>query len=179
MDPKEFEERSEKTAKRLRIIGLITLIIGIACVVTGLTDFFISMSSFGNSPKLFFLNFIGFPFIAGGAACLGIGNQRRMSMYMASQNAPVVKETTNYILDGTSDAIAKTAGKVANEINSNKGTTVEGVTANTCAKCGFTNPAGAKFCSKCGAPITKKCPYCGAENDDGAKYCNNCGKNII
>ena len=178
MDPKEFENRSEKTAKKLRIIGFICLFIGVGCVVTGLTDFFMSMSSW-DGPKLFFLNFIGFPFIAGGAACLAMGYQRKMAAYMASQNAPVAKDTANYMLDGTSDAIAKTAGKVANEINVNKGATVEGVTGNTCAKCGFTNPAGAKFCSKCGAPITKKCPYCGAENDDGAKYCNSCGKNII
>ncbi len=180
MDTNEFENRHEKTAKKLRIFGFILLFIGVGCMITGMAEFFISMSSrHGDMPDLFFLCFVGFPFIVGGAVCLSMGFQRKVNAYIVSQNAPVMKEATNYMLDGTSDAIAKTAGKVANEINQNKATAVEGVTSNTCSKCGFANPAGAKFCSKCGAPITKKCPYCGVENDDGAKFCNNCGKNII
>ena len=180
MDNKEFENRYEKTAKKLRIIGFILLLIGAACVITGMTEFFMKMSSkYGDAPSLFFLNFIGFPFLAGGGVCLIMGYQRKMNNYIISQNAPVAKDAMNYMLDGTSDAMANTAGKVANEINKNKTTSVEGVTGNTCEKCGFTNPAGAKFCAKCGAPIVKKCPYCGTQNDDGAKFCNNCGKSLF
>ena len=182
MDNKEYENRYEKTAKKLRIIGIILLIIGAGCVITAATEFFIKMSSrtFGDSPQLFFLFFVGFPFIGGGAGCLAMGLQRKMSDFAASQVAPVAKDFTNYMLDGTSDSIAKTVGKVATEINQSKNTGgVEGVTSNTCAKCGHANPVGAKFCAKCGAALSKKCPYCGAENDDGAKFCNNCGKNLF
>ena len=78
------------------------------------------------------------------------------------------------MIDGTSDSMANAAGKIAGSVSEN--TKVEGVDTNTCAKCGTLNPLGAKFCSKCGSPLTKKCPYCGAENDDAAKYCNTCGK---
>ena len=181
MDSKEYENRHEATAKKFRIIGPILLVIGIGCVITAMVDFFISMNSskFGDQPTLFFMFFVGFPFLGAGIALTALGNQRKMNSYFMSQNAPVTKDYTNYMIDGTSDAIAKTAGKVASEIHQSNNATIEGVTGNTCAKCGFTNPAGAKFCSKCGAPITKKCPYCGAENDDGAKYCNSCGKNIL
>lgn len=181
MDNNEYENRYEGTAKKFRIIGLILVLIGAGCVITAAVEFFIKMSSktFGDTPQLFFLFFVGFPFLVGGGVCLSLGYQRKMNSYIISQNAPVAKEAANYMLDGTSDAIAQTAGKVANEINKNKTTAVEGVTGNTCEKCGFTNPAGAKFCAKCGAPIVKKCPYCGTENDDGAKFCNNCGKSLF
>lgn len=180
MDSKEYENRYEGTAKNFRIIGFILLFIGLGCVIAGMTSFFLAFNSrgFGDFPDLFFLNFIGFPFLAGGGVCLTLGFQRKMNNYIVSQNAPVAKDAANYMLDGTSDAIAKTASKVASEMNLNNNGGVEGVTTNTCARCGFANPVGAKFCSKCGATLTKKCPYCGAENDDGAKYCNNCGKNI-
>ena len=180
MDNKEYENRHEATAKKFRIIGPILLVIGLGCVITAFVDFFATMNSKGfDGPSLFWLFFVGFPFIAAGISLTVLGNQRRMTSFFMSQNAPAAKDYTNYMLDGTSDTIAKTAGKVASEIHQAKAGTVEGVTGNTCAKCGFVNPAGAKFCSKCGASIVKKCPYCGAENDDGAKYCNSCGKSLL
>ncbi|HYL60346.1 MAG TPA: adenylate/guanylate cyclase domain-containing protein, partial [Candidatus Acidoferrales bacterium] len=43
-----------------------------------------------------------------------------------------------------------------------------------CSKCGFENPAAAKFCSECAAPMAAKCPRCGASNQPGAKFCNEC-----
>ena len=50
----------------------------------------------------------------------------------------------------------------------------------TCPKCGFQNPAGAKFCQNCGSPLQQqpqgiKCPKCGTVNPPGAKFCMNCG----
>ena len=50
-----------------------------------------------------------------------------------------------------------------------------------CPKCGFQNPAGAKFCANCGAPLQAQpaggvvCPKCGFQNPAGAKFCANCG----
>ena len=173
MDNKEYENRYEGTAKKFRIIGFILLTIGLACVVTGMTDFFMSVGSF-DEPKLFFLCFVGFPFAAGGGVCLMLGFTRKMNSYMVSQNAEVAKDFKNYMNNETSDSAAAAAGKIANSVVNATG--VEGVNVNTCAKCGHHNPAGAKFCAKCGAILVKKCPYCGSENDDGAKYCNSCGK---
>ena len=175
MNNSEYENKHNGTSKKLKAFGVLLLIVGLGCTIAGITDFFIHLSSHGM-PTLFFLCFIGFPCAAAGGVCLVLGYQRKMNSYIASQNAPVAKDAMNYMLDGTSDAIAKAAGKVANSIdNSSK---VEGVNFNTCSKCGHKNPAGTKFCSKCGAIIVKKCPYCGAQNDDSAQYCNSCGKNI-
>ena len=176
MDNKEYENRYQGTTRVLKIVGWILLIVGIICFITGIGSFFASMASFGSEgfemPKFFFLCFLGGPAIIGGIVCLSLGYRRKMMDYAASQAAPVAKDFTNYMLDETGDSIAN----IANKISSKRNEPIEGVTGNKCARCGFINPANAKFCSKCGAPITKICSYCGAENDDGAKYCNSCGK---
>jgi class 3 adenylate cyclase/tetratricopeptide (TPR) repeat protein len=44
-----------------------------------------------------------------------------------------------------------------------------------CSNCGSENPAGKKFCSECGAGLSRVCPQCGAENSPGAKFCGDCG----
>lgn len=44
-----------------------------------------------------------------------------------------------------------------------------------CARCGFENPAGAKFCEECGARQVRVCPACGQEAAGSAKFCSECG----
>jgi class 3 adenylate cyclase len=45
-----------------------------------------------------------------------------------------------------------------------------------CAKCGFENPDGAKFCIECASPFARRCGSCGTENPPGAKFCLECSK---
>jgi len=45
----------------------------------------------------------------------------------------------------------------------------------SCWNCGQENPAGAKFCLRCGKPQREACPECGAPVPEGAKFCANCG----
>ena len=45
----------------------------------------------------------------------------------------------------------------------------------TCASCGTENPADARFCSDCGAPLHQTCPSCGAEQPATAAFCSSCG----
>ncbi len=42
--------------------------------------------------------------------------------------------------------------------------------------CGTGNPAGAKFCLECGAPIVRRCTDCAVELPPGAKFCPECGR---
>jgi len=46
-----------------------------------------------------------------------------------------------------------------------------------CRQCGKPNPAGARFCLKCGARLTPACPNCGAELplDPDTRFCPACG----
>lgn len=177
MDNKEYEHRYDKTAKKYKIIGFLLLLVGLGCMIPAFTDFVMSMMGRKGMPTLFFLFFIGFPCLAFGMACLVRGYQKKMNAYITSQNAEAAKDFKNYMNTETADSTAEVAAKVASSVVKASG--VECVNVNTCSKCGHQNPAGAKFCAKCGAIIVKKCPYCGAENDDGAKYCNSCGKNIM
>lgn len=179
MDNEKYENKYNGTARTLRIIGWPILIIGILCMGAGMASFFVGMTN-QEMPQLFFLCFIGAPVMMGGIVCLSLGYRKKMGEFMATQTAPVAKDFTNYMLDNTSDSLANTFGKISAAVNKNKpNSQVEGVTANTCAKCGHVNPADSKFCAKCGAPLVKKCPHCGADNDDGAKFCNNCGKELF
>lgn len=43
-----------------------------------------------------------------------------------------------------------------------------------CASCGSDNPAGAKFCIECAAPLPRRCTSCGTENPPQAKFCAEC-----
>src|SRR5262249_50969678 len=45
----------------------------------------------------------------------------------------------------------------------------------SCASCGRTNPAGARFCGGCGAALAPRCPACGAESQPDARFCIACG----
>src|SRR5947208_771103 len=46
-----------------------------------------------------------------------------------------------------------------------------------CESCGYGNREGARFCSGCGAPLsrTATCPSCGAEHPSGERFCDECG----
>lgn len=54
-----------------------------------------------------------------------------------------------------------------------------------CAKCGTQNPAGAKFCSSCGAAqqapgaASVECPSCHAQVQAGTKFCSSCGHSLV
>ena len=54
-----------------------------------------------------------------------------------------------------------------------------------CAKCGTQNPAGAKFCSNCGATqqapehASVECPSCHAQVQGGSKFCATCGTSLV
>ena len=43
-----------------------------------------------------------------------------------------------------------------------------------CAKCGFDNPDGMKFCGQCATPLVLVCRNCHFENPSGFKFCGQC-----
>ena len=145
----------------LRILAIFLILAAITCFVFGILSF-----EERDIPEMPFLLPIGIFIMFGGFVLLGI------SIIKSKQK--IIEKKMN---DFKEEQLAKNFDDET-YINLNNSNVVEGVTGNTCAKCGFINPSDAKFCNKCGATLTKKCPYCGAENDDGARYCKTCGKNI-
>ena len=45
-----------------------------------------------------------------------------------------------------------------------------------CFKCQHVNPAGAKFCEECAAPLARTCTHCGQPLSPTAKFCPECGQ---
>jgi hypothetical protein len=48
-----------------------------------------------------------------------------------------------------------------------------------CGNCGATTGTGYRYCSKCGADLSRGCSSCGAElKDNTAQFCYRCGKSV-
>lgn len=71
------------------------------------------------------------------------------------------------------------AGAMSNAMNQKPSESSGDVTKTNCIKCGAQMPAGAKFCSECGAKQEKqKCVKCQTELPPGTKFCNECGTKV-
>ena len=44
-----------------------------------------------------------------------------------------------------------------------------------CGKCSFDNPAGMRFCGRCGTPVALPCEACGFDNPPDFSFCGRCG----
>jgi RNA polymerase subunit RPABC4/transcription elongation factor Spt4 len=89
--------------------------------------------------------------------------------------APVVKDTFNYMAEGTEEGVKTVAGAIGEGL---RGTaTGEPQTKIRCHKCNALVEEAARFCGSCGAALAKAkaCPTCKELNDPDAKFCDNCG----
>ncbi|MDD4532364.1 MAG: zinc-ribbon domain-containing protein [Bacilli bacterium] len=151
-------------AKIMRFLGIIILVAGIVLIVRGLMDL---QSSFISL-------FIGIPITFVGGVFISFGFMKKFNQYTASQTAPVKKDVTNYMLDGTREELGETTRTIFDSVNDHR----ESNKTKRCPKCGELNDADAKFCDNCGASLVKVCPKCGTENDINARYCDNCGEKL-
>lgn len=171
MSNKEYLRNNKKAKTVLRIVGFVTLAVGVGLAITAFVDFFISMySTTATQPHFFWMFFVGFPLIFIGISCLSMGYMHAVNSYVAGEQAPIVKDVANYMLDGTREETAKTVEAVSQGIHGKQGP--------VCPKCHTQNEMGASFCDNCGEPLTKTCPFCGEANDADARYCRKCGKSL-
>lgn len=165
MSNKYLNDNQKGLRKKLTILGIILLLTGLGFSIVGMSDFFMSMGSF-NAPTKFWCNFIGMPLIFAGIVLVVTSNQGKIARFTANQTAPVAKDVTNYMVDGTRDEVVKTFKEATNK------------NGKICPKCGATNDHDASFCDNCGTQLIKVCPNCGMPNDTNAKYCDECGKKL-
>ena len=168
---KKYLVQNVKVRHGLRVAGWIFLSAGIVCDIFGAIAFATSFGSFYTPSPLIFLLWLGIPLTFVGVSCLIFGYLGTVQRYFASEVAPVMKDTTNYMMDGTRKETVQTIKEAADAIKGKD-------TAPVCPKCGTKNEAGAKFCDHCGSELKKKCPYCGEENDVDSFYCRKCGKHL-
>jgi ribosomal protein L40E len=158
--------------KGLIIGGSVAAGLGLLLTIVGFLDFFIGFQDM-TMPTMPYLLFIGIPMFVAGVGCLTFGLRGSISRFVASQEAPVAKDVTNYMLDGTRGEAERTAEAISQGLAARKGE--ESV---ICPKCGSKNKKEDKFCDRCGAPLRKPCPKCGALNDSDAEFCSQCGQKL-
>lgn len=98
-----------------------------------------------------------------------------MKRYVASETAPVARDTFNYMVDGTHESVQTLSRSVGAGLREALHSPVDETIA--CAQCSDLNAADANFCNGCGAPLAHKqvCSRCNEENDSAAKFCDRCG----
>lgn len=146
---RQYIKEYPKARLALRIIGFITVGIGLVLTIISVANFFM-----GNL-SVFFLGFIGLPLIGIGSACLIYGYMRTVSGYVAGETTPVVGESVNYIYDDIKNASKK-----------------------KCPQCGELNDEDSQFCKKCGKQLIAKCPKCGKAIDADDIFCKGCGTKL-
>ncbi len=169
IDPRQGEIRTV-----LRALGPAMVIVGAGFIAVGMISFF---SAFGGmeQPRLFWCAFVGAPLVAIGASISKFAYLGAAVRFLAGETAPVAKDMTNYMVEGTRGSIRDFASAVG------EGLSAANVSStNQCDKCDAKNDATANFCDQCGSPLPKSalCPKCHERVGIHAKFCDNCGTGL-
>lgn len=175
--PKQIDPDHSQTRDTLRVLGPITIVVGLIFILIGGVDFFAAFGSM-RPPQYFWCLFLGMPLFALGSSISKFAYLGAVSRYMANEVAPVSKDVTNYLVQETKGSVRDLAAAVGQGVitgmNSANTSTI------SCSKCSTENEASANFCKSCGTSLKKSaiCASCGETNDGDARYCDNCGKPI-
>jgi hypothetical protein len=143
-------DRKHSTTKRvLWILGPTVAGIGLLFTVIGVGNFFSSLGTLGP-PRYFWCAFIGLPLLVIGLALTHFAFLGSFARYYFGETAPVVKDTFNYLADGTKGGVRTTAQAIGEGL-------AEGLATarprTICPRCNQANDPDAKFCKHCGAAI--------------------------
>ena len=165
----------KKIKKTLRIVGFICSIAGLFFIIVGISDFFSDFNHIGFPPagsNTTHYPFIGIPLLFIGLVCLMFGYMNAFASFAASQSAPVTKDVTNYLLDGTRKEIKKTTQEIAKTFFLTRDKTLQ------CSECETFNEVGSRYCEWCGKPLTLICPQCQSQSENDAQFCRKCGEKL-
>lgn len=160
----------------LRIVGPTVLAVGLIFMIVGVGSFFSSFGSMGP-PKYFWCIFVGMPLLFVGGVMTKFAYMGSVFRYVAGETAPVARDTINYMVDGTQDAVRTFAGAIRDGLHGDTGTTTD---TTACPQCQASNDSTARFCDQCGGElvVVRVCGACSAENDVDARFCDSCGENL-
>lgn len=200
------ENNHQKMKKKLKVSGLIMMLIGVVLTVVGVifvvkgfknipdivdvtagpeSGFAKFMNSSGNFILGGFLTITGISLLVYGVYATFFAHAREIASFASSSVTPVVTDTVNYVADSTSPKIGKALGNIAGGVAAGvaagkaaQANNNVSATEIVCAKCGTKLNAGDKFCKSCGEAVQTKlvCKKCGKELSADAKFCANCGE---
>ena len=162
----------------VRTVGLVLLVVGTVCSLTGLGLFLSNFFTFGIQMGR---AVVGIVMFAGGGmmAVVGLqltmlGNLGTIARYLAGEQLPVARDVARHA--------APTVGEFAREVARStaegwqEGAGLPEPDAKVRHDCGTWNDPSDRFCKGCGAPLEGLvCPSCRAVNDQDARYCDACG----
>lgn len=138
----EEKMKKHKTTRLvLRIIGLLSTIGGVIFLIQAINKF-ADLFEGNEQPGFIFEFAIAMPLLLIGIACLMITFIGPMSRFVANEGLPVAKDSANYMIKGTKDAIVD----VVNEIKDTS-------SKKECPVCRTLNDLDQNYCGKCGAKL--------------------------
>lgn len=165
-------QQHNETKKKLRVIGIILLVIGAVCMITGFVDFALSMKSEDGMPSLFFLIFLGSPMAFVGIALLILSYKKEIGTYIKNESVPVINEAADELKPAVKSVVSAVKEGLKGEV------TKDEKSERICPHCGKHNDTDHAFCAFCGKPLGKVCPVCGAQQDSGDVFCGKCGAKL-
>jgi len=161
----------------LRIVGPLTLGVGLIFIAVGLVSFFRSFGSF-EPPRYFWCVFVGMPLAWLGAMLSQFGYLGEVGRYVMGEMAPVQKDTFNVVAQGARPGVESLARAMGRGFATvlGKGKADQGP---SCPQCEAPRDALAQFCGQCGASFGKKvCSGCGQGNPPENHFCGQCGERL-
>ncbi|MHA1225843.1 MAG: hypothetical protein ACTSR2_06075 [Candidatus Hodarchaeales archaeon] len=157
------EEEYEETKEKMRIVGIILIIVGIGVLVFGIMNIFTAFtSSFDMSSIDNFQNFgsnmmgkffVGAISVFFGVILLSIGYK----LYLATHIRGIAKYTATELAPATTIASEALATGITRGVKNAGGLSLGGSTKEVvrikCRNCGYLETEDATFCSKCGKPL--------------------------
>lgn len=132
----------------LRIAGPLVFAVGLIFTIAGVGSFFLSFGSF-EPPRYFWCAFVGLPLMFVGGVMMQFGFLGAVARYVASEGAPVVTDTANYVTEETREGVRTVAGAIGEGLRDGMGQQEH----KHCARCGVFNDADARFCKSCGTAV--------------------------
>lgn len=151
----KLDPKHDSTRQTLRRIGPPLAGAGLLLMVIGIGSFFASFGTF-QPPRFFWCAFVGMPLLAVGIWLSQFGYLGAIARYSAGEMSPVVKDTFNYMAEGTQEGVKTAAAAVAEGIATGLS---HCEVAAQCPKCGQANDGDARFCKHCGAALNGRTPH--------------------
>jgi hypothetical protein len=148
-DEPNIDPRHSVTRAVLGILGPTLAGVGLLFAVIGFGSFFSSFGTF-EPPRYFWCVFVGLPLLAAGIALSMFAFSGSIARYYFGENVPVMKDTFNYLAQGTKGGVRTTAQAVGEGLSTGLSPAAPKA---TCPRCQQANDADAKFCKNCGAAM--------------------------